>query len=43
MYILGRVLYEERLLEAEHRERLWRSGRFRRLPRGVRILLAALS
>ena len=40
---LGRVLYKDRLREAEHRERLWRSPRFRRLPRLVQLVLSALS
>jgi hypothetical protein len=43
IYELGRILYEERLRDAERRERLWRSPRFRRLPRLVQIVLAALS
>ena len=40
---LGRVLYEDRLREAERRERLWRSPRFHRLPRLVQLVLAVLS
>jgi hypothetical protein len=43
MYELGRVLYEDRLREAESREQLWRSSRFRRLPRLLQALLAVLS
>ena len=43
LYELGRVLYEDRLRDVERRERLWRSSRFRRLPRLVQVLLAAFS
>jgi hypothetical protein len=43
VYELGRILYEDRLREAESRGRLWRSNRFHRLPRLVQVLLAALS
>lgn len=41
-YELGRVLYEDRLRDAERRGRLWRSPRFHRLPRLVQVVLAAL-
>jgi len=43
VYELGRILYEDRLREAASRERLWRSNRYRKLPRLVQVLLAALS
>ena len=43
IYELGRVLYDDRLREANRRGRLWRSARFRRLPRLVQVLIAALS
>jgi hypothetical protein len=43
MYTLGRILYEERLRDAERRGRLWRSNQFHRLPKLVQFLLAALS
>ena len=42
-YVIGQLLYEERLREAETRRRLWRSPRFRKLPRLVQALLSALS
>jgi hypothetical protein len=43
MYELGRTLHEDRLREAAARRRLWRSNRFRGLPRFVQVLLAAIS
>jgi hypothetical protein len=43
MIELGRILYEDRLREAERRERLWRSPRFRRLPRLMQLVLSVLS
>lgn len=43
LYDLGRILYEDRLREAERRERLWRSSSFHKLPRLVQVFLAAFS
>ena len=43
LYELGRVLYEDRLRDAQQRRRLWRSPRFSRMPRLVQLVLAALS
>jgi hypothetical protein len=43
LYELGRVLYEDRLRDAERRRRLWRSNRFHGLPRLVQLIVAALS
>ena len=42
-YVLGKLLYEDRLREAEHRAHMWRSNRFNKLPRLVQVLLAVLS
>ena len=42
-YVLGRILYEDRLREAEHRRRLWRSNSFHKLPRVVQVVLVALT
>ena len=43
LYQLGRILYEDRLRDAERRRRLWHSNRFHRLPRLVQFIVAALS
>ena len=42
-YELGRIMYQDLLREAAGRERLFQSSRFRRLPRLVQVLVAALS
>jgi hypothetical protein len=42
-YDLGKILYEERLREAASRERMYLSAGFRKLPRLVQVLIAALS
>ena len=42
-YDLSRILYEDRLREAAARDRLYFSARFRKLPRLVQVLVAALS
>jgi hypothetical protein len=42
-YELGRVLLEDRLREAEHWRRLATSKSYRKLPRVVQVVLAALT
>ena len=42
-YLLSRIVYEDRLREAAARESLWRSSRYRKLPRLVQVLISVLS
>jgi hypothetical protein len=43
MAYLSKIMYEDRLRQADRARRIWHSERFRRLPKLVQLLVLALS